>query len=579
MLKIGQNAELPGCHSVSVIDRKPFRCGGDKKREHISMPMPVGRVIRNFLFAAALFAAAAGAQEGESLDLPDPDGPQLDDLVFEEKVFADETFPDEAPEDQVLSGPTDQLLVPVADGPPTPVAEDQIEADEVAFGAEDEEQAPELSDVEILVQEFERYKELMQSGVYDEADSAAKRVVELSLKVTGPASLETAKALTNLAIVQHRNQQYNPAQQNYLAAIDIIEEADNRLSDHLVNPLRGLGAAQLEGGRPDLAMTTYSRAVHITHVNEGPHNIQQLELLQSLAEVSLRLGETDTAKDLQDRMYMLNVRYFSGNTMELIPPLLQRAEWQHRAGMIVDERATYRRIIQLIEKDEGKDSLSLIDPLIGYGKSYLYADLRGMTDSQPTGMGTGEMYFRRAVRIAENNPESDWKARAVTLLALGDYYMSVGSDGRGQKTYAEAWEMLSLDEDGLEFRRNMLERPYLLQERPLPQYMSNAPEPGGPDQFLTGTLSLSFNVSERGSVSALRMIEAEPPEFTEMQRAVQRNLRSRTYRPRFADGQPAVSTDQILVHTFYYRQAELDELRPKDAEPEAPQEAAATDPG
>ena len=153
----------------------------------------------------------------------------------------------------------------------------------------------------------------------------AKRAVEMALNVTGPRSLETAKALTNLAIVQDRNEQYDSAQQNYQSAIVIIEDMDNRLSEHLVNPLKGLGAAQLKTGRPDLADGTFRRAVHITHVNEGPHNLYQIELLQALAEVSLMLGSPDDAKVLQDRMYLLNVRRFADDTMALIPPLLQRA--------------------------------------------------------------------------------------------------------------------------------------------------------------------------------------------------------------------------------------------------------------
>jgi hypothetical protein len=304
--------------------------------------------------------------------------------------------------------------------------------------------------------------------------------------------------------------------------------------------------------------------VHITHVNEGPHNLYQLELLQSLAEVQLRLGEPDEARDLQDRMYQLNVRRYSSDTMELIPPLIERAHWQHRAGLIIEERSTYRRIIQIIEKNEGKKSLTLVTPLLAYGRSFFYADRSGMTEMQQTGVSSGEIFFKRAVRIVEGDPETDWRLRATTKLALGDYYLYIGSENRARRVYVDTWEMLSTDEDRLEFRRNMLERAVLLEERPLPQYVSNQSQSdssAGPDDLLTASLTVNFDINDRGRVSSLKFIEVEPADFVQMQRAIQRNLRSRAYRPRFVDGLPVATPDQFLVHDYYYRQEDLDAIR------------------
>ncbi len=515
------------------------------------MPKTDNRHIRNILLATTLLAMSAGAQENDSSEQLDQGEPSVEEDVFNDFVLEEEILNDDSLDDATIPGPLDQV-VPVADEEIAVVTDDMT--DEVT----------ELTDMELLLVEFERYKELMGNGVYDEADTVAKRVVEMAARMTGTESLETARALTNLAIVQHRNQQYVPAQQNFLASIEIIEDADNRLSPYLVNPLRGLGAAQLEGGRPDLASATFTRAVHITHVNEGPHNLYQLELLQSLAEVQLRLGEPDEARDLQDRMYQLNVRRYSSDTMELIPPLIERAHWQHRAGLIIEERSTYRRIIQIIEKNEGKKSLTLVTPLLTYGRSFFYADRSGMTEMQQTSVSSGEIFFKRAVRIVEGDPETDWKLRATTKLALGDYYLYIGSENRARRVYVDTWEMLSTDEDRLEFRRNMLERAVLLEERPLPQYVSNRSQSdssAGPDDLLTASLTVNFDINDRGRVSSLKFIEVEPADFVQMQRAIQRNLRSRAYRPRFVDGQPVATPDQFLVHDYYYRQEDLDAIR------------------
>ena len=101
-----------------------------------------------------------------------------------------------------------------------PVAEDDANAEPQLAGPP---QDPGLSPKAELRQKFENYKRLMNEGIYDEADTVAKQIVTLTIEITGPRSSETAKALTNLGIVQHRNKQFDAAQQNFAAAIDSRE--------------------------------------------------------------------------------------------------------------------------------------------------------------------------------------------------------------------------------------------------------------------------------------------------------------------------------------------------------------------
>jgi len=205
--------------------------------------------------------------------------------------------------------------------------------------------------------------------------------------------------------------------------------------------------------------------------------------------------------------------------------------------------------------------LTLVEPLLAYGRSFFYADRSGMSEMQQTSVSSGEMFFKRAGRIVEGDPETDWKLRATTKLALGNYYLYIGSENRARRVYVDAWEMLSTDDEMLEFRRTMLERAVLLEERPLPQYISNQDSSASPDELITASLTVSFDINERGRVSSLKFIEAEPADFVQMQRAIQRNLRSRVYRPRFEDGLPVETADQFLVHDYYYRQEDLDAIR------------------
>jgi tetratricopeptide (TPR) repeat protein len=468
-------------------------------------------------------------------------------------AHAQDIGPDTPDSDPQAKAPSD--FVPK--GQIVPVADEGI--DDVS--QTDDYTIPEATPEHELAAEFEFFKELMKDKVYDEADTVAKRVVELAIDLHGPQSSEFAKALTNLAIVQFQTDQYEAAQQNFESAIEIIEDTEDRLNAQLVNPLKGLGAAQLESGRPDLASRTFGRAIHVTHVNEGPHNLDQLEILESIAETHLRMGDLDSAKEAQDTIYALNIRKYELDTPELVPSLLRRAEWQHRAGFIFDERATYRRTIRIIEQVEGKTSLDLVEPLIRLGRSYFYVDTSGSSSFHDSSMSSGEIYFRRAARIAAEHPEENWQVVAQATLALGDYYMYNNNPQRGKQVYMETWNLLSRHEDGITVRREQLEQVTPLKQSKLPMYVSSSSESSSVDDddpLLQGSISISYEVSVRGRATELELIEAQPPEFERMITFVQREVRRRIYRPRLVDGEVVHTPGLILVHKFFFRQSDLD---------------------
>lgn len=520
------------------------------------------RRFRALSLAASLFflSVAANSQEDPTSDEVATEESAADVIATEESAAddvamgepaADEVAVDAPAEDEVIS-PLDQVV---------PVAND------VSDAAPEDEPAQAVTEEDAL-REFARFRQLLEDRNFDEADVSAKRVVEMSIKVFGPQSRETAKALNNLAIVQHNNKQYSAAIQNFRSAIEILENVYDRLNGELVNPLKGLGAAQLSAGRPDQAVRSFGRATHITHVNEGPHNIEQVEILEALAEANVRLGEVEEARDTLDRIHAINVRHFSGDALGLLPSLMRRADWQHRAGYFNDERMTYRRAIRIIESSAGKNDPRLVSPLILLGQSYYYYE--PVPDGSSAGIGlaaSGETYFRRAVRIAEGAEDFPWLERAKAQLALADYYVGTETHNRARRIYAEVWNDLSLDEDRLAMREELLQTPAPLREGPLPQYAGAASNGGSDGNFLTGVIQVDYTVSERGRVKNIRT-EATPIEFTDMQRMVHREIRSRVYRPVLEDGEPVESPNQMFRHEFFYTQGQLDALKREKAQTE-----------
>lgn len=438
-----------------------------------------------------------------------------------------------------------------------PVADEPAVADELRGTAVD----PDATDEQRLQAAFTRYRKLINEGTLDEADTVAKQIVELAIKVYGPQSRETANALNNLGIVQHGNGQFDAAIQNFTSSVEIIEAVEDRLNAALVNPLKGLGAAQLSKGRPDQAKKTFTRAAHITQVNEGPHNLDQVEILESIAETYIRMGEAKEAREILDRIHIINVKHFEKNPLGLLPSLMSRAEWQHRAGYYTDERTTYRRAIRIIEASAGKNDPLLVEPLRRLGETFYYVDTT-MSSPQYQGLiSTGELYFKRAASIAEKSEDMDWRERSYATLALADYYTAIESQNRSRKMYLQVWNMLEDDVEKITQREAWFNDPVPLRPNQLPTYAGGDPPTGAaPGELITGRIVVDYSVSTRGRVNNIRT-EAFPEEFVTMQKMVHREVRARVHRPRVVDGVPVDAEGLRYEHEFTYFQTDLEALR------------------
>ena len=409
---------------------------------------------------------------------------------------------------------------------------------------------------------FDLYREALRNRDYLEADTLAKRVVEMSIRINGLDSHDSAKAITNLGIAQHNNGDYEAAMRNFFASIDIVERIDDNLSPALVNPLQGLAATQAAMGRPDLARLSYRRAVHVTHVNDGPHNRGQVDILESLAELHISQGDFDEAVDIQEHIFAIQSRKVEPDTIDLVPALEKRARWQHRLQRYHRERLTWRQIIDIVEDHYGKNSLQLIPPLTSLGKSYLFVSPAEFEYGPEVSAASGETYLKRATRIAMEHPDTTWQTVEESLLALGDFYILSGRPNRAEVTYEDAWTLLSAggSREKLDARKEHLEQVQLLQRVYPPKYYNSDRRDDGtapPESFEIGTVSFSYSVTTTGRVSNVKLIELQPREITDFSPAVGRALRRMVFRPRMENGAVTYATDLIYTHDFYYRPEDL----------------------
>jgi hypothetical protein len=119
---------------------------------------------------------------------------------------------------------------------------------------------------------------------------------------------------------------------------------------------------------------------------------------------------------------------------------------------------------------------------------------------------------------------------------------------------------LSAEDDRLRQRYEELETVNVLQENKPPLYYNNdviGDNRPAADTFERGTVVVGYSVSAYGAPTNIMIIEANPPELPDMQRAVAREVRHMVLRPRMVDGTNVPTGDQTYAHEFFYRESDL----------------------
>ncbi len=417
--------------------------------------------------------------------------------------------------------------------------------------------------------EQQNYRRLVSNEEFLEASNSAKRLVVFSIERYGRDSMETAAALSDLGQAQRESGDVLAARENFESAIEIIEDKKDRLSEELISPLTGLGRANLQGNRPDSAADAYERALHVSQVNEGPQNLEQVGLLSELTDAYYQLGDFKQADALQRyTVGLYQRRYPAKDDDRLVPVLYERARWLNRMGQIVKEQAVYQQIIRIVEKADGRSSLNLIPALTALGKSYVYG-------IETEAHAIGERRLRRAISIAKKNDEASNTLKADTLIALADYNLLTGDRTAARRGYVRAWD--EFDEESLEDLDARDDRfasptPLSRQDRGPADFKASVAEfeetYGGSDRAI-GHVTVGYDVTISGSTRNLVVIESVPAGYKDAEALAW--VRRFKFRPQVVDRTIVETPDQAYRYEFTYVPSADDEVMLQQAD-----DAAAT---
>jgi len=404
------------------------------------------------------------------------------------------------------------------------------------------------------------YDEAMRIGTYDEAEVAAKKLLDHAIDDGRQNELSTAQLLSKLALAQRHNKNYEAALQNYELAVSITESKTDMLDLALIDPLLGISKTHIDNERPDLAMEYAERALHVRHVNSGPHSIEQTASLDILIAAHRKMDARQDALALTDRLHLLYQREFPGKSMELVPILLGKGQLLGETGNRREERNVYNDALEIVEYNEGKASRHLVQPLINLGKSHEqeYFDLyfSALTDEERPDtrlLSKARSYYELALELPDGSDTVNPRPQCVALIALADFYTVTNKHSSARLLYREAWQQTTEPANGLEKQCAKLDAVYPLLRPPADLSLTVADienQDLSTTSFDSGFLIAQFTVTRRGQVGDIRLVEISPDRNETIEARLKLALGRYIFRPRFENGLAVETPDEVIRFEF-----------------------------
>ena len=345
-------------------------------------------------------------------------------------------------------------------------------------------------------------------------------------------------------------------------ANDLIQQIENdhdRYHESLVVPLVLLGDGLYGREEYDGALDAYDRARHISRLNRGLHNVDQVEITYREAEAYSALGNVQQAHERHH--YAINIleNEYGKKSPELLPGLFTLADWYLRNFNVFAARAVFEEATEIAKDHKGWGSPDLVRSLRGIATTYRserfrptvvpdWSELDTSSDALGPGLfpdfnievnnpAPGERALKDVVTIyTEQEPDSLVLASAKVELA--DWYLLFEKYNRANVIYKDVWDQCAESEDTA----------FLTQTfgQPRPLYLPIAQNPAHPQGQTRGVregfVLMTFTVTKRGQTRDLAIVDSSPEGF--MDYRVRKQLTRARYRPQVVDGK-AVETKRV----------------------------------
>ncbi len=374
----------------------------------------------------------------------------------------------------------------------------------------------------------------------------------------------------------------------YNFSIQNLEEDGGAWNGALIETLSGLGNLQQELRNHEAALASFDRAMHISRINNGLHNQNQIPLVNEIIESNLAVGNWEQADLYYDYLFYIQQKTFGVTDPRIIPILEDLGNWNMRAfsigyGDVLGLRLStaqlaFNAAARLIGSHYGRVDERFIPFNMNLAKSAFQVamhpalinemdrpDILGEQDNLrrllnesgsalPMGFRKGELALEQVIAFYEEQENVDVQSLAEAKTNLADWYLIFQRRRDAEDLYLEIWNMLGEQENGEELQAKFFGTPiqiptYDETPRRINLRGSERPDRG---QLVADYGDFSFEVSRWGEVRRVELVGEETAENAGQLRRVAREMRRIYFRPTLVDGVPVLTEDNRVRVRFWY---------------------------
>lgn len=375
--------------------------------------------------------------------------------------------------------------------------------------------------------------------------------------------------------------------QEFEAAVGTLEAAGGAWNLDLAETLASMGDLYTQQSAYEQAVDAYTRSVHVSRVNLGLDNQQQLPVVEDLIASYLALGDWEKADQFNNYLYYTQKKTFGLNDPRMIPALDRMARWNLSVfkagwGEAVGLRLPmafymFRGASRIVSTHFGENDPRYVQFLNdSAGAAYLVAryqaviaeatrpehrtmeqmlaeELGRIEPATVRGFREGLLALERIVEIYSGRDQPQELARA--LINLGDWQLLFDRRRAAEQYYGQAYALFAGLPDGARLIQENFSIVKTLPEfsPAIEEVMFTTPAASSSrTASKSGHVDLQFDVTPYGVVTNLQTVSEETAENSQVISILRRMVRQTVFRPVVEAGALVRADGNRLRYRYWY---------------------------
>ncbi len=267
--------------------------------------------------------------------------------------------------------------------------------------------------------------ELYRAGKYDQAVIVAKKALDVAERSVGPAHLDMAQSLNNLALLYSAQGQYKLAEPLYKRSLEIREKFLGPDHPSVALSLNNVASLYVKQAQYAQAEPLFKRALAIYETALGTGHTDVALSLNNLALLYSAQGQYAQAEPLAKRSLAIREKALGADHSDVALSLASLASLYDNQGQYALAEPLYERSLAIYERALGADHPYVAQSLLNL--AFLYSARGQYVRAEPL--------YKRSLAIWEGSLGPDHPSVAGSLNNLAALYKIQGQYARAEPLF------------------------------------------------------------------------------------------------------------------------------------------------